>query len=342
MTKLEVEVEEIEGVSVQEALSLGLTEGDLLRMYRKLVELRLFESRVEQLYLYEARIQGTAHLYTGEEAIAVGVARAIEGFGYIVSHHRGHGHALAMGIPPKEVMAELFGKKTGVVKGLGGSMHVAIDPERGALWASAIVGSGIPIAAGAALALKYRGERGVVVGFFSDGAANTGAFHEGLNLASFWKLPVIFACENNQWGMSMPARKSITCDRVAYRAAAYGMPGVIVDGNDVLSVYKATKEAADRALRGEGPTLVEFITYRLKGHGVYDKATYRPKGEVEEWEKKDPIPRFERELIEAGIATEDRLKEIREEVAREIEEAVKFAEESEVLGFDRLWEVIYA
>jgi len=340
--KLEVEVEEVKGVSVQEALSLGLTREDLLEMYRKLVELRFFEGRVEQLYLYEARIQGTAHLYTGEEAIAVGVARAIEGSGYVVSHHRGHGHALAIGIPAREVMAELFGKKTGVVRGLGGSMHVAIDPERGGLWASAIVGSGIPIAAGAALAIKYRGEGKVVVGFFSDGAANTGAFHEGLNLASFWKLPVIFACENNQWGMSMPASRSVTCGRIALRAVSYGMPGVVVDGNDVLSVYKATKEAADRALRGDGPTLIEFITYRLKGHGVYDKATYRPKGEVEEWEKRDPLPRFERKLVEVGIATEEVLKGIREEVAREIEEAVRFADESEVLEFERLWEVIYA
>ncbi len=342
MARLVVEIEEFKGVSIEEARSLGLSDEDLLWMYRKLVELRKFEERVEQIYLYEARIQGTAHLYFGEEAVAVGVAKAIEGRGYITSTHRGHGHALAMGIPAREVMAELFGKFTGVVRGLGGSMHVAIDPERRALWSSAIVGSGIPIAVGAGLALKYKGEKSVIVSFFSDGATNTGAFHEALNLASFWKLPIIFACENNQWAISMPASRSVTCGRVAYRAAAYGMPGVIVDGNDVLSVFKATKEAADRAIRGEGPVLIEYLTYRLKGHGVYDKAPYRPKEEVEEWAHKDPIPRFEKLLLEAGVASEEDLKRIREEVEAEIEESVKFADESEYPDFNWLWEVIYA
>lgn len=342
MTKLEFEIEEVSKVEPHELEKLGLDQRKLINMLRKMVEIRAFEEKVEHLYLYEAALQGSAHLYFGEEAIAVGVCSAIGEDGYIFSTHRGHGHALAKGIPAKEVMAELFGKVSGVCRGLGGSMHVCIDPEKKALWTSAIVGSSIPIAVGAGLAIKYKGENSVAVAFFSDGATNTGACHEAMNLASFWKLPVIFACENNQYAISMPASRAVTCERIAYRAVAYGMPGMIVDGNDVLSVYKATLKSKNKAIKGEGPTLIEFLTYRMKGHGVYDKAEYRPKEEAKEREKLDPIARFSKFLIESEIISEDEFKKIKEEVLAEIEEAVEFSKRSAYPAFEILGEVTFA
>jgi len=337
----EFEIEEIKGVRPEELEELGLSEKELLQMLRKMIEIRKFEEKVEHLYIYEAALKGAAHLYFGEEAIAVGVCSAVGEEGYIFSTHRGHGHALAKGIPAREVMAELFGKVTGVCKGLGGSMHACIDPSRKAMWASAIVGSSVPIAVGAGLAIKYRGGKEVAVAFFSDGAANTGAFHEAMNLASFWKLPVIFACENNQYAISMPAKRSITCGKVVYRAFAYGMPGILVDGNDVLSAFKATLKAKERAKMGEGPTLIEFLTYRMKGHGVYDKAEYRPKEEAKKWEKLDPILRFSRFLKDLGVIDDDLLKEMEEEVKAEIEEAVEFSRRSDYPTFQILKEVTY-
>ncbi len=341
MTKLEWEIEEIKGIDPSEIYEIGLEKSELIQMLRKMLEIRIFEEKVEKLYVYEAALKGAAHLYFGEEAIAVGVCSAIKGNGYVFSTHRGHGHALAMDISPKEVMAELFGKVTGVCKGLGGSMHACIDPEKGAMWASAIVGSSVPIAVGAGLALKYSGKSGVSVAFFSDGAANTGAWHEALNLASFWKLPVIFACENNQYAISMPANKAVTCGRVAFRAIAYGIPGMIVDGNDVLSVYKAAIKAKERAERGEGPTLIEFLTYRMKGHGVYDKAEYRSKEEEKRWQELDPINRFSRLLLELRILSSEELKKLEREVREEIEEAVEFSKRSDFPPFDILEEVTF-
>lgn len=329
------------GIDPSEIHDLGIDENKLIDMLKKMIEIRVFEEKVEQLYVYEAALQGAAHLYFGEEAIAVGVCFAVKGEGYIFSTHRGHGHALAMDISPKEIMAELFGKVTGVCKGLGGSMHVSIDPDKGAMWASAIVGSSVPIAVGAGLALKYSKKKGVAVAFFSDGATNTGAWHEALNLASFWKLPVIFACENNQYAISMPADRAVTCGRVAYRSISYGIPGIIVDGNDVLSVFKATKKAKERALRGEGPTLIEFLTYRMKGHGVYDKAEYRPKEEAEKWKRLDPIRRFSNLLLELKIISEEDLKKIEEKVVKEIEEAVEFSKKSEYPHLELLKKVTY-
>lgn len=341
MKKPEFEIEEVRGVKPEELEELGLDKEKLLQMLRKMMEIRFFEEKVEHLYLYEAALKGAAHLYFGEEAIAVGVCYAVGDEGYIFSTHRGHGHALAKGIPAKEVMAELFGKVTGVCKGLGGSMHACIDPKRKAMWASAIVGSSVPIAVGAGLAIKYKGRKEVAVAFFSDGAANTGACHEAMNLASFWRLPVIFACENNQYAISMPAKRSITCGNVVYRAIAYGMPGMLVDGNDVLSVFKATLKAKERAKRGDGPTLIEFLTYRMKGHGVYDKAEYRPKEETKEWEKLDPIPRFSNFLKGIRVIDEDGLRRMEEEVKAEIDEAVEFSKRSEYPPFDMLEEVTY-
>ena len=335
-------IKEIGPVPVEDYLKLGLTKEKLVAMLETMIKIRLFEEKAEELYLYKGLITGPLHLYFGQEAVATGVAFALNPDDIIVSTHRGHGHAIAKGIPLKNLMAELFGKATGTCKGLSGSMHVAICPEKGALYASAIVGSGVPIAVGAALAIKYKRQKRVVVAFFGDGAVNTGAFHEAANIAALWKLPVILACENNQYAMGTRVDRSTPLKNLAERALGYGMPGVVVYGNDPVAVFLATKEAAERARRGEGPTFIEYRTYRLKGHGVYDKAPYRPKEEVEEWLKKDPIPTFRDKLIRLGVITEKEAAEIEERVREELEEAVRFAMDSPVLPFEKLKDYVYA
>jgi pyruvate dehydrogenase E1 component alpha subunit len=240
------------------------------------------------------------------------------------------------------LMAELFGKATGTCKGLGGSMHVAIYPEKGSVYATAIVGSGIPIATGIGLALQMEGKRRVAMAFFGDGASNTGAFHEGINLASVWKVPVIFVCENNMYAMSTRADYAVAAESVAARAQAYKMRGVTTDGNDPVAVYLAAKEAIDLARDGQGPTLLECMTYKLHGHGVYDKGDYRPKEEVEAWLKRDPINGLEAKLLKANLATQADFEQIEKEVAAEVEESVTFAKVSPVLPFDELRKLVYA
>ena len=343
MAKVVGEISEISRVDPTQFEELGLTDDVLLQMLHNMLVIRRFEEKVENLYLYEAAIQGPAHLYLGEEAIAVGVCAAIGERALILSNHRGHGHALAKGIEAKRVMAELFGKDTGICRGIGGSMHACIDPSKGALWASAIVGSNVPIAAGVALAKKLRGEGDKIVAtFFGDGATNTGAFHEGINLASMWKLPVIFVCENNQYAISMRADVAVTSQRIVDRAVSYGIRGVLVDGNDVTCVYSAAREASDRARKGQGPTLLECVTYRLKGHGVYDQSAYRPKEEAEPWWEREPIARLSKTVTGLGIATKRQIEEMDAEVTREIEQAVEFAKNSDYPSFDLLGEVTYS
>jgi len=298
----------------------------LIEMYRKMLEIRHFEEKVYELY-GQNLVPGTIHLYAGQEAVAVGVCANLRKEDYIVSTHRGHGHCIAKGADLKRVMAEILGKKTGYCRGKGGSMHIA-DFSIGILGATGVVGAGIPIAVGAGLSIKLRGTDQVVACFFGDGASNQGTFHEGINMAAIWKLPVLFVCENNLYAMGTRQSRVMLIENISERAAAYGIPGVTVDGNDVLAVYEAAKEAVERAKRGEGPTLIECKTYRHKGHSRMDPATYRPKEEVEYWLRKDPIPRFRNRLLEMGILTEEEAKKIEEEVLREIEEAVKFALES--------------
>ena len=298
----------------------------LIEMYRKMLEIRQFEEKVYELY-GQNLVPGTIHLYAGQEAVAVGVCANLRKEDYIVSTHRGHGHCIAKGADLKRVMAEILGKKTGYCRGKGGSMHIA-DFSIGILGATGVVGAGIPIAVGAGLSIKLRGTDQVVACFFGDGASNQGTFHEGINMAAIWKLPVLFICENNLYAMGTRQSRVMLIENISERAAAYGIPGVTVDGNDVLAVYEAAKEAVERAKRGEGPTLIECKTYRHKGHSRMDPATYRPKEEVEYWLRKDPIPRFRNRLLEMGILTEEEAKKIEEEVLREIEEAVKFALES--------------
>jgi len=298
----------------------------LLWMYQKMVTIRHFEDRIYFLFL-QGIMPGTIHLYQGEEAVAVGVCANLGKDDVITSTHRPHGHAIAKGVSLKAIMAELFGKSTGCCRGKGGSMHVG-EPEVGALPAIAIVGGNIPIAAGAALAFKFQKSERVAVSFFGDGASNEGTFHEAINMAAIWNLPVIFVCENNLYGASTHVSKVMKIKNIADRASAYGIPGVVVDGNDVLAVYQTVKEAVRRARAGEGPTLIECKTYRHGGHSRSDGCHYRPPGEKEEWLKKDPILRMRNKLIEMEILSEEMAKEIEEKIEKELDQAVDFAQSS--------------
>jgi pyruvate dehydrogenase E1 component alpha subunit len=320
-------------------MSLDISPSKLLDMYYKMVLIRRFEEKVVELYRL-GKIPGIAHGYIGQESVAVGVCAALRKDDYILSNHRGHGHALAKGVHPKYLMAELMAKKTGVCKGIGGSMHSS-EPEVGLIFSSAIVAGNIPIAVGVALAFKMRKEDRVVVSFFGDGATNRGTFHEALNMAALWKLPVIFVCENNFYAISTHVSRSVAAKQIVDRAIAYNMPGVAVDGNDVLAVYKATLEAVNRARRGEGPTLIEARTYRWLDHGMYYLGKYRPDEEVLAWKQRCPIKMFREKLLKEGIASEKELEEIEARVSKEIEEAVKFAEESEETDLEFAKQFVY-
>ncbi|MGE5483932.1 MAG: thiamine pyrophosphate-dependent dehydrogenase E1 component subunit alpha [Ignavibacteriales bacterium] len=309
-------------------------------MYVQMVRIRAFETRVSELFA-QGKVPGFVHLYIGEEATAVGVCSNLKSSDFITSTHRGHGHCLAKGGNMKAMMAELFGKTTGYCKGKGGSMHIA-DVDMGILGANGIVGGGLTIAAGAGLSAKMRGTDQVTVCFFGDGASNQTTFHEGLNLSSIWKLPVVYVCENNLYGISMHQSRHQRVADVADRAAAYGIPGVTVDGNDVIAVYEAAREAVARARAGEGPTLVECKTYRWKGHFEGDPTTYRPKDELEEWKKKCPILGFGGRLLEMGILTPNDVDSIRREAEAEVEDAIRFAVESPLPSPEDALEDLYA
>lgn len=306
----------------------------VLELYRTMLTIRRFEERCNFLYM-QGRIPSTLHLYIGQEAVATGVCAHLRHSDTILSTHRPHGHAIAKGVSLKSIMAELFGKVTGCCKGKGGSMHVG-DVRVGMFPAIAIVGGGIPVAVGAALAAKRLGTGGVSVSFFGDGAANEGAFHEGLNMAAIWELPVIFVCENNLYAASTPFNAAFKIDHVIDRAPAYGIPGEIVDGNDVLAVHEAAGRAIARARAGGGPTLLECLTYRQCGHSRSDPRTYRTKAEEEEWAKLDPILRLGERLqashppegTRGKPITQATLEDIEKEVAAAIDDAVAFAEAS--------------
>ena len=296
-------------------------------LYRLMVRIRAFE---EQSFVSfnKGLTHGVLHLYIGEEAIAAGCIYDLRKEDYIASTHRGHGHVLAKGADMGRMFAELLGKETGYCRGRGGSMHIA-DLELGILGANGVVGGGIPIAAGAAFAIQYKGLDQVVLSFFGDSTINTGAFHEGVNLAAAWKLPVVFICENNLYGISVSIKKACALDTLAGRSAGYGIPGVCVDGNDVLAVRKAANEAVERARKGEGPTLIECQTYRHMGHFTADNGKYRPAEEVRYWkEERDPIKNFAKGLLDEKEASQEDLDGIHEEVREEVETAFKFAEES--------------
>ena len=319
---------------------MDLEKNQLLIIYRKMLEIRLFEEKVYELY-GQNLVPGTIHLYAGEEAVAVGVCANLRNDDYVVSTHRGHGHCIAKGARLDKTMAEILGKETGYCKGKGGSMHIA-DFSVGMLGATAVVGAGIPIATGAGLSIKLRGTDQVATCFFGEGASNQGTFHEGINLAATWMLPVIFVCENNLYAMGTRQTLIMRIENVSDRAAAYGIPGVVVDGNDVLAVYEATRDAVNRARAGKGPTLIECKTYRHKGHSRVDPAKYRPKEEVGEWLKKDPIARLKKHLLETNVLTEDEIKKTEAEVVNAIDNAVKFALDSPYPSPQEALEDVYA
>lgn len=312
----------------------------LKHFYLTMMRIRKFEEKINDLFL-AGEIPGFVHLYIGEESIAAGVCAGLKNTDYITSTHRGHGHTIAKGANIKYMMAEIFGKKTGYCKGKGGSMHIA-DFSVGMLGANGVVGGGYPLATGAALASKLRKKDDVAVCFFGDGASNRGTFHEAVNMAAAWKLPVIFVCENNQWASTTPYRTTTSVENIADRAVGYGIPGVIVNGNDVFEVYEETEKAVDRARAGEGPTLIEAKTYRIKGHFVGDPELYRTKEEVQKsFDENDPIKNFKTKVFEEGLLAEKELQEIEEKVIQEIDAAISFALESPEPEPEELFEDLY-
>lgn len=294
-----------------------------LAALESLLAIRFFEEAVDGLFA-RGMMHGTMHLSIGQEAVATGVCAALRKTDFITSTHRGHSHCIAKGADLTRMMAELLAKQTGYCRGRGGSMHIA-DVETGNLGANGIVAGGIPIAAGAALSQKLQGKDNVVVSFFGDGATNEGAFHEALNLAAVWDLPVVFVCENNKYGMSFSTARSMKVEKISERAAAYGMPGVTVDGNDVDAVYAAAQEAVDRARNGGGPTLIECLTYRHKGHSKSDKNLYRTKEEIDFWKTKDPVGIFETKLMDQGILTKEEVDRVTDTVRNAVRTAIQEA-----------------
>jgi len=306
---------------------LELARETLVALYRNMLLLRRFEESVSQAY-YEGRTPAMAHLYIGEEAVATGVCAHLRRSDYVTSTHRSHAHALSKGVRPRRVMAELFARATGCSGGRGGSMHL-FSAEDNYLGSSGIVGANLPIGAGAAFSSKYRGTDQVTVSFFGDGAANTGAFHEAMNLAGLWQLPVVFVCENNLYATQMSFLKATAGQNVAIRAQGYAMPGAQVDGQDVMAVYEAAGEAVARARSGGGPSLLECKTYRFGGHAIGDPGdTYRPPEEVAEWKGRDPLTLFARQLLAAGEVDQAALDGVAQEIETVIQDALDFAESS--------------
>ncbi|WP_281417674.1 thiamine pyrophosphate-dependent dehydrogenase E1 component subunit alpha [Alkaliphilus flagellatus] len=308
--------------------------------YRTMWKIRLFEEAVEKLFL-DGDIPGFVHLYIGEEAIATGVCANLTNSDYIESTHRGHGHTLAKGADLNRAMAEIFGRKTGFCKGKGGSMHIA-DFSVGMLGANGVVGGGYNLAVGAAMAIEYQNRKDVSVVFFGDGASNRGTFHEAANMAAAWKLPVIFVCENNQWASTTPHLTQTSVENISDRAVGYGMPSIIVDGNDVFAVYEGMKEAVERARQGGGPTFLEAKTYRIKGHFVGDPEMYRTREEVkEQYENNDPIKHFEKRALQDNLLTKKEMEAIKAEVEKAIEESLEFARTSPYPEVEELFNDLY-
>ena len=325
------ETKEIKPINISSDLKKSFLE--------KMYTIRRFEEKVKELFSI-GLIRGSTHVYIGEEAVAVGACSALDKDDNIVSTHRGHGHCIAKGAQLKPMMAELLGKETGYCKGKGGSMHIA-DLDKGILGAVGIVGSGLPIAVGSALSSKYLNNNKVTISFFGDGASNQGTFHECLNLAAIWKLPIIFICENNSYAITVPACYSTSCANIADRAAGYNMPGLIVDGSDVEKIYLAVKEASDNARNGGGPVLIEAKTYRYEGHWIGDPQVYRDKSEVDLWRKKDPINTYKNKLINENIIAEKDYLTIIDRTNMLIDEAIEFGKNSEFLSIGKVMDDIY-
>lgn len=319
---------------------MDINKNNVLEMYICMKKIRDFESTAMNLFA-EGKIPGFVHLYLGEEAVATGVCQNLRENDYITSTHRGHGHIIAKGGDLKFMMAELFGKETGYCKGKGGSMHIA-DASKGILGANGIVGAGHNISVGAGLSAKYRGTDQVCVCFFGDASTNQGTFHEALNLASIWKLPIIFVCENNYYGISMSQERHQTIKDIADRGNAYGIPGMVVDGNDVFAVCEAVEEAVKYARDGLGPTLVECKTYRHRGHFEGDPGSYKPAEEQKGWLEKDPIKKILGFMFDNNIVSQDEIKDIDKKISEEINEAIEFALESPNPRLESAVEDIYS
>lgn len=302
--------------------------------------IRAFEEKAEQLYIL-GKIHGTMHLSIGMEASAVGSILALRPEDYILSTHRGHGHCIAKGADLKLMMAEFMGKEAGYCRGRGGSMHIA-DLESGNLGANGVVGGGIPIAVGVGLGLKMQKTDKVILCFFGDGAANTGAFHEALNMTAIYELPVVFVCENNQYAMSFSFHDAMRIEEISLRAAGYGMKGTTVDGNDVVAVYQAVSEAVDLARNAHAPSLVETVTYRWRGHSKSDANRYRTSEEIEKWKQRDPIQRFAATLFKENLFSQGQLEEIEQAAYADIETAVSFADACEEPDIAGIEEGVYA
>ncbi len=294
---------------------------DRAARYERMVEIRTVENRVQELF-GEGIVHGTTHLCTGQEAIAVGVASTARPTDHVTATYRSHGIALALGLTPTSLIGEIMGREIGSIGGVGGSMHMC-DMNIGLMPTFAIVGAGIPVAVGAALTAQVRGTDDIAIAVFGDGSTNIGAFHEALNLASIWNLPTVFVCENNQYGEYSKTEVTTPITDIAERAASYGMPGIVADGQDCDVVVSTMTDAIDRARSGGGPSLLEFKTYRYAGHSRADTAPYRPEGEFEEWFKKDPIATFAARLVSEGVITQQRVQDIDGEVAGRIESAVE-------------------
>jgi TPP-dependent pyruvate/acetoin dehydrogenase alpha subunit len=314
----------VEQLPIQGEHSSDLSPEQLAGMLKTMYRIRALEEMLDRLFA-QGRVHGTMHLSVGQEGVAVGALSALRPSDYLISTHRGHGHAIAKGADPKLMLAEFLGKATGYCHGLGGSMHIAAT-DRGHLGANGIVAGGIAISVGVALAIQLRHADRVVLDIFGDGATNEGGFHEALNLASVWKLPVVFVCENNLYGMSTPIRRAARVEHLSIRAASYGMPGSTHDGNDAVEVYDAVKAAVERARSGGGPSLVECVTYRWKGHSKSDQNRYRTRDEIEQWKQRDPIARFHARLVSAGVLSAAQANVMQTHAEAEIADALAYAD----------------
>jgi pyruvate dehydrogenase E1 component alpha subunit len=327
-------------MAITEKALTGVSKEELSNLLYQMVLIRRFEEKAAEMYA-RGRIRGFLHLYIGQEAVAVGAISLLKAEDYIVSHYREHGHAIARGVEAERVMAELFGKSTGVSKGMGGSMHL-FDVSRRFMGGYAIVGGHLPLACGLAMGCQYEKDESIVCCFLGDGSVNEGAFHEALNLAAVWRLPVLFICENNFYAMGTSMRKVSALAEIYKRAEAYGIRSEQVDGMDVMAVRRQVGEALKLLRRGEGPIFIEAITYRFRGHSMADPEFYRNKDEVEHWRSLDPIANFTSALLRKGTLTQEAVAAIADRVEQEVRQAVDFAEQSPDPSLESMYANVYA
>jgi pyruvate dehydrogenase E1 component alpha subunit len=319
---------------------LAVDKSTLQHLLYQMLVIRRFEEALYRAFQTE-KMPGTMHQTTGQEAIAAGVGEALQPGDVMTSTHRGHGHAIAKGLSIRKLMAEMYARQTGTSRGIGGSMHL-FDLANGFLGTTGVVGAGVPIAAGAALALHLEGNHRVAIAFMGDGAMNQGAVHEAINLAAVWKLPVVFVCENNGYAVSLPMQKAFAISAIAERAAGYGIPGMTLDGNDVLAIYEAACAAVARARAGDGPSFLECLTYRHKGHSRFEPASYRPAGELDAWLEKDPIEGFCKRLASSGVFEKVEIDAVQAEAQAAVDDAIAFARSSPPASLEEALHLTFA